>query len=359
MQITLTSLIQGFSLSILVATVPCGLAWAEVPPSAATTARVQSLGQDVTDDDYILGPGDVIHLDIFDLPEHSGDERILVDGSVNLSWIGDVVLEGMTLEQAADAIASAYSYYLRKPLITVSLVSPRPLQVNVAGAVNRPGSYRVPFSETDGGGEYPEILWPTITQAIQKAGGITQVANVRDITVQRRLPGQMQTIEINLWEMLQQGDIQENITLRDGDAIHVPTASAIDPAEARELAIASFSPATVTVNVVGEVTSPGVVEVPPNTPLNQALLAAGGFNNARAQTGSVELIRLNPDGTVSQRQIPIDMEQGINEASNPIVYPNDVIIVNRSNDAQLSDSLAGGITSILGLVFPFMDLFVD
>jgi len=46
---------------------------------------------------------------------------------------------------------------------------------------------------------------------------------------------------------------------------------------------ASFSPTTIQVSVVGEVKNPGLVNIPPNTPLNQGLLTAGGFNNSRAK----------------------------------------------------------------------------
>ncbi|MBF2034334.1 MAG: SLBB domain-containing protein [Leptolyngbyaceae cyanobacterium T60_A2020_046] len=165
-------------------------------------------------------------------------------------------------------------------------------------------------------------------------------------------------IQVGLWELLQSGNLQQDLTLRDGDNIFVPTATQINPTEVSHLAIASFSPATIRVNVLGEVAAPGVVEVPPNTPLTQALLAAGGFDDSRAQTGTVELVRLNPDGTVSQRQIPVSFNQGISEESNPILYPNDVIIVQRSGGARFSDA-ANGILGTLGMIFPFFDLFID
>lgn len=311
-------------------------------------------------EEYTLGAGDVIYLDIFNVPEHSGEKRVLVDGSVSLSWVGNVLVKGMTLEQAAAAIAAAYRQTLRNPVVTVSLVAARPLQVSIAGAVNRPGSYAIDFAETGTGtGGAAERRWPTVTQALQSAGGITQVANVRQVTVQRVQPGgTTQAIQVDLWELLQSGNLQQDLTLRDGDSIFVPTATQINPTEVSQLAIASFSPATIRVNVVGEVAAPGVVEVPPNTPLTQALLAAGGFDNSRAQTGTVELVRLNPDGTVSQRQIPVSFNQGISEESNPILYPNDVIIVQRSGGARFSDA-ANGILGTLGMIFPFFDLFID
>jgi polysaccharide export outer membrane protein len=68
--------------------------------------------------------------------------------------------------------------------------------------------------------------------------------------------------------------LDQDTVVQEGDTIFVPTA--VNPAQATELATASFLPDTIQVSVVGEVTEPGVVEVSPNPPLTQALLAAGG-----------------------------------------------------------------------------------
>ena len=61
---------------------------------------------------------------------------------------------------------------------------------------------------------------------------------------------------------------------------------------------------------------PGVVEVPPNTPLSQGVLAAGGFNN-RARKASVELIRLNPNGTATRTSVDVDFAAGLDESETP------------------------------------------
>lgn len=305
---------------------------------------------------YTLGAGDRIQMEVFNVPEYTGEKRVLVDGNVNLPLVGNVSVKGLTLKQAADAIATTYQPYLRDPMVTLSLLSPRPLRVSIAGAVNRPGSYTVPFSKTAAGDEM-ETRWPTVTQAIQLAGGITQLANVRQVQVQRpQQNGTPQAIHLDLWALLQSGDLQQDLTLRDGDTIWIPTATRVDPTEANQLATASFSPTVIRVNVVGEVIKPGMVEVPPNTPLNQALLAAGGFDKRRANKDMVELVRLNLDGTVSRRKVPVNFAQGINEQSNPILYANDVIIVERSGSARLSDSL-NGILDTVGRFFPFFGLF--
>jgi polysaccharide export outer membrane protein len=242
-------------------------------------------------------------------------------------------------------------------IIAASTLRPQttePLKVAVVGEVFRPGTYTVKgeSSGTNGSGSLP-----TLTQAIKIAGGIKPLADLRQIQVRRSTrTGSNQVIDVNLWELLQAGDISQDVLLQEGDRISVPTAANIDPAEAQTIASASISPDTIQVQIVGEVKSPGTVKVQPNTPLNQALLAAGGFDNRRARKSSVELIRLNPNGTVSQRQVEVAFNQGINEQSNPLLQNNDVIVVGRSNLARVTDTL-GTVLSPVGSIFSLFNFF--
>jgi polysaccharide export outer membrane protein len=233
----------------------------------------------------------------------------------------------------------------------------REINIVVVGEVFRPGSYTVTGDARTGEAGVPGTRGggrlPTVTRAIQVAGGIRPLANVRSIEVRRPTrSGQEQIIDVDLWQLLQTGDINQDLVLQDGDTIWVPTATEINDEEAAELASASFSPNTIRINVVGEVARPGVIEVPPNTPLNQGLLAAGGFNN-RASRGTIELVRLNLNGTVAAREIPVDFAQGINEDNNPALQNNDVIIVRRSTAASISDTLE----TIANPVGRFLTLF--
>jgi len=97
------------------------------------------------------------------------------------------------------------------------------------------------------------------------------------------------------------------------------------------------------------VKQPGIVQVPPNTPMNQALLASGGFDNRRARKGRVQLIRLNPDGTVVRRDISVDFAQGINEQTNPAMRNNDIIVVGRSGLTSVTDTLGTVLSPIFSL----------
>ncbi len=425
-----------------------------------------------TTTDYTLGPGDRLRIDIFQVQDYTGEYQVLVDGTVNMPLAGAIKVQGLTMKQAAELVAQKYAPYVKRPIVTVSLLDPRPLKIAIAGEVNRPGSYEVSILETQ---QFPTVtdilqlagglttaadihqvkirrffngrekvltvnLWellqqgnlnqdislrdgdavfvpttdkidiaetlqladanfgiqatepidiavvgevyrpgsyelepqriggttdstnppnntfkasepPTLTQAIAQAGGIKPLADIRRIEVRRHTrAGSQQTLEVNLWEMLQTGDISNDVILQQGDTIVIPKAENLDPTEAELLATASFAPDTIRVNVVGEVDRPGVVEVPPNTPLNQALMAAGGFDERRAAKSSVELIRLNPDGTVSKRGISVDFAKGINEQTNPALRNNDVIVVSRSGLATVTDTL-GTVLSPFNLIF--------
>ncbi|MEL6555777.1 MAG: SLBB domain-containing protein [Cyanobacteria bacterium J06621_11] len=440
-----------------------------VDPVSAGTDSVEEPAQltVLAETPYTLGAGDVLSIDIFRVPQYSGESQVLVDGTMNLPLVGNIDLDGLTIDQASEVMAERYGEYLRRPLLTVSLVRSRPLQIGIAGEINRPGSYAL---NRDG------LALPRLTQLLERAGGTTQAADIRQVQIQRRLNnGNYEELQVDLWRLLQTGDQAQDVTLRDGDSIFVPTtavplsetelladasfagsvsqpiniaivgevyrpgpytlqggqartgdagvpgssagsnspttvtralqvaggikpeadirrvqvvrptrsgtsqvfevdlwqlleignleqdailaagdtvfvptATAIDPEAVPEIAAASFSPNAIQVNVVGETERTGRLELPPNTSLSQAILAAGGFNN-RANEGEAELIRLNPNGSVSRRTISVDFAQAIDEELNPLLRNDDVVVVNPSAIANIDDTV-GSFLGPLGRV---------
>ncbi len=249
--------------------------------------------------------------------------------------------------------------------VNFGIQSKQVIDVAIVGEVYRPGSYSVRndinnnnnTNNSNTSNNNLELQPPKLSQALSLAGGIKPLADVRKIQVRRiTRNGVEQTLNINLWELVSSGSINEDIILQDGDTIVIPQATAINPEESEKLASANFSPATIKVNVVGEVKKPGVVEVPPNTPLNQAILAAGGFNDSRADSSEVELVRLNPNGTVTKRKIEVDLAGNPSEETNPIIYNNDAIVVERSNTASVGDTI-GTIFTPLAPVLSILNLF--
>ncbi|MEB3178360.1 MAG: SLBB domain-containing protein [Nostocaceae cyanobacterium] len=241
----------------------------------------------------------------------------------------------------------------------------KPRAVTLIGEVNRPGTYLVTSGSTAdtgtngsgvtvgaGGGQ------ASVSRAIQLAGGITPLANLREITIRRpKRDGGEQLLAVNLWEVIKTGDANQDTLLQEGDTIVIPTATEINPAEATQLATTTLSPATIQVNVAGEVKRPGPVQVQPNTSLTQAILAAGGFNDARAKSTDIQLVRLNPDGSVTKRTVKVDFAAPINDQTNPIIRNNDIVLVGRSGITQVGDTIDNSfrpfnpILSILRLIF--------
>jgi polysaccharide biosynthesis/export protein len=320
---------------------------------------------------YTLGAGDKVQVSLFNIPELSGEVRVGADGQMNLPWIDWVNVQQKTLAEVKQELTKRYRPFLkREPLVTLILLETRPVRVVVAGEVNRPGTYEPVAQNVDRPGTFGNNLpqsvnrnalqWPTLTQALQTAGGITPQANVRAVTVRRRGGGQVESRTVDLWELIRTGESGQDLTLRDGDEIEVPQATAIDPTMAARLGTASFSPRNVRVQVVGEVVRPGAVEVPTNSSLNQAILAAGGFANDRALQSAVEFIRLKSDGTVDKRTIAVSLDSAPNEQTNPVIRDNDVVVVQRTKGAVTGDRVKGvggilspfaGVLSLLNLLF--------
>lgn len=318
--------------------------------------------------EYIIGPGDSLRFDVFNVPELTNDEsgnrlvadnvyRVLVDGTISLPWIGSVYVEGLTLEGAAAAVALEYEEFIFDPVVSFSLFSARPTRVAVVGEVNRPGAYTT-REEGAASTEVSVAELRTVAQAIQNAGGITQLADIRNIELIRPEPdGTQNIVPIDFYALLVEGDQSQNALLRDGDTVMVPRATALTPEEARALATANFSPDVIGVDVVGEIDAPGRVEIEPNSTLNQAILAAGGFDDPRAKTGEVTLIRINPNGTVENRTIPVDLAAGINEETNPPLQDNDIVIVSRSGITETADILELIGTAASSVVNPILGVF--
>jgi polysaccharide export outer membrane protein len=221
---------------------------------------------------------------------------------------------------------------------TFSAPTDQPRNVAIVGEVFRPGNYVIQGGNT-GAEAGARIGLPTVTKAIQLAGGIKPIADIRQVQIRRLSKTGEQKFTVNLWQLLQNGDISQDTILQEGDTIIIPTATELTPAEVSQLAQASFAPTNVQVTVVGEVRGPGILKIPPNTTLNQALRMAGWFNPSRAQSNFVELMRLNFDGTVSRRIITLDAKEGMNDQTNPLIRDQDIIVVRRNGMARFSDEM--------------------
>ena len=324
-------------------------------PGVGSSPTVASLNDSLQSDVYIIGPGDVLELNLFDAPELSGALDVLNDGSVSLPLVGSVVLSGLTLQQASAWARELLSDQLLRPELQLKVLRPRPIRVSVVGAVERPGLYSLTTTEAaqiEGGPSTSLSGLPTLVDAIQKAGGITQQANLRAVQLQRRLPGtpvRFKLARVNLLDLVMQGDQLQNPYLFDGDTIKLDRAEET-PSEALELAATNLSPKLIDVNVIGEVNSPGPLQLMTNTPLVQAVLAAGGLKDWRANGGNVELLRINRNGSATLKRFRFEMGSAASNATNPPLRQGDTVRVGRSLLAKGSDALGAVSEPVSGLV---------
>ena len=215
------------------------------------------------------------------------------------------------------------------------------------------------FGRTDVGDAIQLNGVPTLVDAIQKAGGITQQANLREIVLQRRLPGtgsetSYKQATFNLLDVVLNGNHSQNPYLFDGDTIRIAKAE-LTPQVAVELASANLSPQVINVNVIGEVNNPGRFELSANTPLVQAVLAAGG-PSSRANKRNVELVRINRNGSLTLKRFQINLSEPTSNQKNPPLRDGDSVLVNPTQAAKAAD-LVNSVTSPLTGLFPLWTMF--
>ena len=174
------------------------------------------------------------------------------------------------------------------------------------------------------------INYPTVINAIQEAGGITSNANLQKVVLIRKNKGDesfYKKTNLNFLKLIKEGDQIQNPFIFDGDVIKVLKSESADN---NSFAKANFSPKSLNIYVVGEVKNPGKLEINPNTPLTQAILAAGGPSNWRANKGKIKLIRINENGTITSKRFKLDFGKGISQQNNPLLREGDTIYVQRN-----------------------------
>lgn len=318
---------------------------------------------------YRLGPGDVIRIEVFQLPDFSTVTKILPDGYVNLPRVKSVYLNEHTIDEAINKIKSSYSKILRTPVIYLDIVEERPIRFTIIGEVQRPGFYSLGLNETNklantDGGEETFINsrgWPTLIDAIQKANGITTKADLRIIKIKRKDISKKITEEIivNYWEALKNGTMVNNPKIYDGDIISIERINKnMNYNEALLISSSNVSPASITINVVGEVVRPGNHNLLANSPLSSAIYSAGGTTR-RANIKKVNLYRLNRNGSIEISSYPFSLkEKSKISKNNPPLQDGDVIEVKRNVWSASNDFLRDSVQPISPILnaFTFMKI---
>ncbi|WP_304635852.1 polysaccharide export protein [Pseudoalteromonas sp.] len=249
--------------------------------SQVTHTKPTSLeGVDTSDYQYRLGVGDALTIGVWDHPELTipaavqrtaefDGFRVDPDGTITFAYAPNVPAEGKTVKEVRGDLVKRLSRVIEDPQIDVKIVGFRSQKVYVTGEVNQPGVYSV----TD--------VPLTLIDAVNKAGGLTALADWRTVTFTRG----DKTEVIKLDDFYAKGDISQNRLLKHGDIVHV---NRNDMQK---------------VFVLGDVKRAGTVDVNRyGLNLAQALSDAGGLNENTADANGVFVLRkrnLETDGVIA------------------------------------------------------------
>lgn len=210
-----------------------------------------------TPQNYRLGPGDEIIIDIWGASEDIIRKEISPDGSINVPGLGVISLNGMNIADAKEYLKSELSkiYADEGNQIQVTLGKTRSIKINVMGEVMVPGTYTL-------------SAFASVFHALYSAGGVTDLGSLRNIKVARN--GKT-VAEVDVYEYIMQGKTSDDINLQEGDVVIVPTYDAI-------------------VKVEGKVKRPMRYEMKEDETVS-TLLKYAGFFAPNAYKNSVRVVR--------------------------------------------------------------------
>ncbi|WP_233516981.1 polysaccharide biosynthesis/export family protein [Pseudotabrizicola alkalilacus] len=265
---------------------------------------------------YLVGQGDILSVIVFNHPEltlPAGEQRTAAesgfqvsnDGTFNYPYIGSVQASGRQVEQIRSDISERLREFIPDPQVDVRVAAYNAQAVVISGEVktpNRQALRAVPL---------------TLIEAVNAAGGFTDTADLRAVTVQRS--GKVYTVDVQ--GFLSSGPLQNNPVLRNGDIVNVP----------RRRAEEAY--------LLGEVASPNVVDLSrEQITLTQALTRRGGLREGRADARGVLVFRQQGEAT-RVFQLDVSNPVGLLLGTRFVLEPGDVLYVLRSSMQRWNDTI--------------------
>lgn len=303
----------------------------DVSASTAGEEAAKGLGRD-----YVLGPEDVVDIDVFNVPELSRTTRVANDGTIMLPLLGRVQAAGRTVQQLRQELESKWGKtYLENPQVVVFVKEFHAQPVAVLGAVEKPGLYQITGPRTliemlsMAGGLAKRGTAPAgRTVLITRKGGFDSLEPVEGL----RATG-VDQIEIDLRRLLYSQDTGLNIEIRPSDTITVSKADIV--------------------YVIGAVNRQGgyVLEDRPAITILQALAMAEGLKSSAAKKNA-RIIRA-PEGG-SRTEIPVDVSKILKgQSGDMLLAANDILYIPDSTEKMALKRGAEAIMSTVSGVLIF------
>jgi len=226
------------------------------------------------------------------------------DGRIYVPLVGVIKVAGLTTVDLENLIKTGLKSYTPNAQVTVLIKTPKPVRVYVLGQVQHPGLYGVP----DGAPEECRLI-----NFINLAGGFTSFSELNQITVKRK----NESFVVDFYKAEKDGDIGQNIILKDGDTVVIPQ---------------KYNQ----VYVLGYVLNPGPVRYIEGANVSDYIGSAGGFTRFAA-TDNIGIIRGDPaNPTVIKVQVNKYLSWD-KDSNSPKILPGDVIYIPQSWFADWAD----------------------
>lgn len=208
-----------------------------------------------TPQNYILGPGDAVYIDIYGASQKTIESTVSPDGEVTIEGFGPVQVSGLTVAQANARLRSTLGARYSSSKIKLTIGQTRSIMINVMGEVKNPGTYTLP-------------AFATVFHALYMAGGTNDIGTMRNIKVYRN--NRLVSV-VDIYDYILNGKLTGNVRLADNDVI-------------------SVGPYDCLVNITGKVKRPMYYEMKRNESVGTLLKYAGGFTGD-AYKKSVRIVR--------------------------------------------------------------------
>jgi polysaccharide export outer membrane protein len=198
---------HSLKIVVLLTVMFAGCAKVPVPMTAQVSGPAT---QSVTD--YIIGPGDTLNVNVYQVPELSMSLPVRPDGRISLPLVPDMVAAGKTSSQLAKDIQAALKDYVKDARVTIiltSFVGPFDRQVRVIGEATQPLAL-----------PYRDHL--TLLDVMIEAKGLTRFAAGNSAEIIRRTGTTTETIPVRLGDLIRDGDISKNVPMLPGDTLIIP-----------------------------------------------------------------------------------------------------------------------------------------
>jgi len=273
--------------------------WLAMPPTVmlllgfllASPGHAQSApaAQSAQTKDYIVGPEDVLDVQVWDNKDMNQVVFVRPDGKTSLPIVGEIQAAGKTVQELQDYLTAVYSKTVKGAAVTVIIREIKSRPVYFLGGFGKPGALQL-------------MRDLTLLQAVALVGGVAPGADAENGFVLRK----DKKIPVNFTKLLQKGDLTQDVQLEPGDPVVAPIADLV--------------------YLQGEVRVPGPVKFLPDLTVVKAITQGGGFT-PMAAGGRVDIIRWKGE---KRERIRVDVDKMMrapDENPDVMLKPDDIVFV--------------------------------